>query len=121
MCSHSPLPNMVTTTISDPFPLPFMDSVLDDVAGHEMYNFLDGFSKYNQIRMAEEDVEKIAFITKWGAFAYTVMSFGLKNGPPSFMRIFMDDFSVFGDKEKPLSHLAKCLERCIMFWMAVNP
>ena len=30
--------------ITDVFPLPFTDSVLDAVAGHEMYNFLDGFS-----------------------------------------------------------------------------
>ena len=63
-----------------------MDSVLDDVVGHEMYSFLDGFSGYNQIRMVEEDIAKIAFITKWGAFSYTVMSFGLKNGPPSFSK-----------------------------------
>ena len=51
------------------------------LVGHEMYNFLDGFSGYNQIPMAEEDIPKTAFITEWGAFAYTVMSFGLKNGP----------------------------------------
>jgi hypothetical protein len=42
-------------TITDAFPLPFTDGVLDTVAGHEMYNFLDGFRGYNQIRMAEED------------------------------------------------------------------
>ena len=42
-------------TITDAFPLPFTDGVLDTVAGHEMYMFLDGFSGYNQIRMAEED------------------------------------------------------------------
>jgi hypothetical protein len=42
-------------TITNAFPLPFTDGVLDTVAGHEMYNFLDGFSGYNQIRMAEED------------------------------------------------------------------
>ena len=51
------------TTIFDPFPLSFMDSVLDDVAGHEMYSFLDGFSGYNQIPMALEDVPKTTFIT----------------------------------------------------------
>ena len=36
-------------TIKDPFPMPFVDTLLDDVAGHEMYSFLDGFSGYNQI------------------------------------------------------------------------
>jgi hypothetical protein len=42
-------------TITDAFPLPFTDGVLNTVAGHEMYKVLDGFSSYNQIRMAEED------------------------------------------------------------------
>ena len=123
-------------TISDPFPLRFIDLVLDDVSGHEMYSFLDGFSSYNQIPMAEEDVEKTAFNTEWGAFAYTVMSFGLKNGPPSFskaafktfkpyltkfMRIFMDDFLVFGEKVKHLEYLRKCFKRCRLFRMSLNP
>ena len=36
-------------TITDPFPLPFNDTMLDTVAGHEMYSFLDGFSGYNQV------------------------------------------------------------------------
>lgn len=34
-------------TIPDPFPLPYMDSMLDEVAGHEIYSFMDGFSAYN--------------------------------------------------------------------------
>ena len=81
-------------------------------------------------------MEKTAFITEWGAFVYTVMSFGLKNVPPSFskaaymtfepyltefMRIFMDDFCVFGQQKLHLEHLRKCLERCRMFRMSLNP
>ena len=46
------------------FPLPFTDGVLDTVAGHEVYSFLDGFSDYNQIRMRLADQEKTAFVTK---------------------------------------------------------
>ena len=38
-------------TVTDGFPLPFTDSVLDTVAGHECYSFLDGISGYNQIQM----------------------------------------------------------------------
>jgi hypothetical protein len=71
-------------TIIDAFPLPFTDGVLDTVAGHEMYSFLDGFSGYNQIRMAEEDQEKIAFVTEWGVFVAVVMMFGLKTAPATF-------------------------------------
>ena len=50
--------------VTDAFPLPFTDNVLDVVVGHEMYNFLDGFSRYNQVRMHPKDQEKIAFVTE---------------------------------------------------------
>ena len=50
-------------TIPNPFPLPFTDSLLDEVAGKEMYTFLDGFSGYNQVKMVMEDRDKTAFIT----------------------------------------------------------
>ena len=39
-------------TKSNPFPMPFFDTLLDVVAGHEMYSLLDGFSGYNQISTA---------------------------------------------------------------------
>jgi hypothetical protein len=66
------------------FPLPFTAGVLDTVAGHEMYNFLHGLSSYNQIRMAEEDREKTAFVTEWGVYLAVVMMFGLKTAPAMF-------------------------------------
>ena len=50
-------------TIKDPFPLPFTDTMLDQVVGYEMYSFLDGYNGYNQISLAEEDREKTSFIT----------------------------------------------------------
>ena len=37
---------------SNPFPLPFYDTILDSMAGHKIYTFIDGFSGYNQILMA---------------------------------------------------------------------
>ena len=55
-----------TATVTDAFPLPFTDGILDAVAGHEVYSFLDGFSGYNQIRMRPVDQEKTAFVTEWG-------------------------------------------------------
>ena len=42
-------------TKKDYFPLPFTDSILDAVAGHDSYSFLDGFSGYNQVKIAKED------------------------------------------------------------------
>ena len=51
--------------VTDAFPLPFTDNVLDAVVGHDMYNFLDGFSGYNQVRMHPDDKEKATFVTDW--------------------------------------------------------
>ena len=61
-----------------------IDGVLDAVAGHEVYSFLDGFSGYNQIRMRPVDQEKTAFVTEWGVFVAVVMMFGLKTAPTIF-------------------------------------
>ena len=36
-------------TLTDPFPTPFADEILNEVAGHECYSFIDGFSGYNQV------------------------------------------------------------------------
>jgi hypothetical protein len=65
--------------VHDPFPTPFSDEVLDQVAGNEAYSFTDGFSGYHQVRIVEEDKKKTTFTTEWGYFAYNVMPFGLKN------------------------------------------
>jgi len=54
----------------DHFSLPFMDQILERVAGHEFYCFLDGYSGYNQIEIALEDQEKTTFTCPFGTFAY---------------------------------------------------
>src|SRR5215470_6194611 len=50
----------------DDFPLPHIDVLVDNAAGHSIFSFMDGFSGYNQIKMAPEDKEKTTFITQWG-------------------------------------------------------
>ena len=62
----------------DEFPLPNIDLLVDSAAGSSMFSFMDGYSGYNQIRMAAKDVEKTAFRTPIGNFYYIVMPFGLK-------------------------------------------
>ncbi|RDX93106.1 hypothetical protein CR513_24677, partial [Mucuna pruriens] len=42
----------------DNFPLPHIDLLVDNTTQHSCYSFMDGFSRYNQIRMAPEDKEK---------------------------------------------------------------
>ena len=68
----------------DQFPLPNMDLLIDSAVGNTMFSFMDGFSRYNQIKMAPRDAEKIAFRTPMGNFYYTVMSFGLKNADATY-------------------------------------
>ena len=115
-------------TRKDHFPLPFVDQMLERVAGHEFYCFLNGYSGYNQIEIALEDQEKTTFTCPFGTFAFRKMPFGLCNAPGTFQRcmmgifsdmieiileIFMDDFSVFGDSfGNCLENLRKVLERC---------
>ncbi|RVW24395.1 Retrovirus-related Pol polyprotein from transposon 297 [Vitis vinifera] len=60
----------------DDFPFPHIDLLLDNTVGHSMLSFMDGFSGYNQILMAPEDMEKTTFITEWGTYCYRVMPFG---------------------------------------------
>ena len=80
--------NMVT----DAFPLPFTDSVLDAVAKHEVYSFLDGFSGYNQIRIHSDDQQKTSFVTEWGVFGVIVMMLDLKTASATFQRIIREIF-----------------------------
>uniref|UniRef100_A0A2N9HZJ3 Integrase catalytic domain-containing protein n=1 Tax=Fagus sylvatica TaxID=28930 RepID=A0A2N9HZJ3_FAGSY len=54
--------------------------------------FMDGFSGYNQIKMAEEDKSKTAFVTHWGTFVYDVMPFGLKNAGATYQRAMVTLF-----------------------------
>ena len=68
----------------DNFPLPHIDTLVDNTAKHSLFSFMDGFSDYNQIRMAPEDMEKTTFLMMWGTFCYKVMPFGLKNAGATY-------------------------------------
>uniref|UniRef100_A0A2N9GI78 RNase H type-1 domain-containing protein n=1 Tax=Fagus sylvatica TaxID=28930 RepID=A0A2N9GI78_FAGSY len=57
-----------------------------------VFSFMDGFSGYNQIKMAEEDKSKTAFVTHWGTFVYDVMPFGLKNAGATYQRAMVTLF-----------------------------
>ena len=54
-----------------------------------MLSFIDGFSGYKQIRLAEEDQDKTSFTTPWGTYCYVVMPFGLKNAGATYQRAMM--------------------------------
>ncbi|KAJ9552912.1 hypothetical protein OSB04_016957 [Centaurea solstitialis] len=123
-------------TKKDHFPLPFIDQMLDRLAGNEFYCFLDGYSGYNQIHIAPEDQEKTTFTCPFGTFAFRRMPFGLCNAPATFQRcmmaiftdmiedtikVFMDDFSVIGSSFKVcLENLEKSLVRCETHDLVLN-
>ena len=115
-------------TKKDHFPLPFIDEMLEQLAKHYYFSFLDGYSGYHQIPIHPEDQRKTTFTCPYGTYAYRRMSFGLCNAPASFQRcmmsifsdmieeimeVFMDDFSVYGTTfDHCLENLDGVLQRC---------
>ena len=70
----------------DPFGLPRIDKVVDSTAGCELLSFLDCYSSYHLISLKEDDQIKTSFITPFGAYCYTTMSFRLKNAGATYQR-----------------------------------
>ena len=109
----------------DDFPLPHIDLLVDNTSRYEMLSFMDGFSGYNHILLAEEDQEKTTFMTPWGTYCYVVMPFGLKNVGATYQRamvaIFHDlihvDMEVYVDdilvKSKTRGSHPQILERML--------
>ncbi|KAJ0954149.1 putative nucleotidyltransferase, Ribonuclease H [Helianthus annuus] len=116
-------------TSKDHFPLPFIDQIVEKLAGQKFYCFLDGYSGYNQIAIHPDDQQKTTFTCPYATFAFRRMPFGLCNAPATFQRcmmsifsdmvgesleIFMDDFSIFGTSfEACLEQLSRVLKRCV--------
>ena len=87
-------PKLNSVTCKDHFSLSFIDQMLEGLAEHEYYCFLNGYSGYNQIPIAPHDQEKTTFTCPFGIFAYRRMPFGLCNIPATFQRCM---FSLFSD------------------------
>ncbi|GJV06278.1 reverse transcriptase domain-containing protein [Tanacetum coccineum] len=123
-------------TAKDHFPLPFMDQMLERLAGNKYLCFLDGFFGYFQIPIDLMDQEKTTFTCPFGTYAYRRMPFGLCNSSATFQRcmlaifhdmieesieVFMDDFSIFGNSfDHCLKNLDKMLQRCKDANLALN-
>uniref|UniRef100_A0A2N9FVJ7 Integrase catalytic domain-containing protein n=1 Tax=Fagus sylvatica TaxID=28930 RepID=A0A2N9FVJ7_FAGSY len=121
----------------DNFPLPHIDTLVDNTATNVVFSFMDGFSGYNQIKMAEEDKSKTAFITHWGTFVYDVMPFGLKNAGATYQRamvtLFHDmihhEIEVYVDDmiaksrtaQDHLTDLRKLFQRLKKYQLRLNP
>ncbi|CAM8923561.1 unnamed protein product [Rhodiola kirilowii] len=123
-------------TRKDHFPIPFIDQMLERLAGHEYFCFLDGYSGFYQIPILPNDQEKTTFTCPYGTFAFRRMPFGLCNAPGTFQRcmmsifsdyiekcmeVFMDDFSIHGTSlDDCLTNLSQVLARCIETDLVLN-
>jgi hypothetical protein len=87
MCVDYRVLNKVT--ITNIYPLPRIDDLLDRMQGVKVFSSLDILSAYHQIRLVDDDVMKTAF-TPFGLFDYNAMPFGLTNAPSVFMAAMND-------------------------------
>lgn len=114
-------------TVRNRYPLPRIDDLIDALRGSQVYSKLDLAQGYHQVRIAEADIHKTAFMTRYGQFEWVVMPFGLCNAPSTFQSlmhkvfaplldksvvIYLDDILVFSkDMDEHLVHLREVLQR----------
>ena len=114
-------------TVKNRYPLPKVEELMDRLHGARYFTKIDLYSGYHQIRVRESDIEKTAFVSRYGSFEYLVMPFGLCNAPATFQRImntilrdgldkfvlvFLDDILVYSKtREEHIQHLRSILSR----------
>ncbi|RDX91834.1 Retrovirus-related Pol polyprotein, partial [Mucuna pruriens] len=98
-------------THEDHFPLPFIDQVLEKLAGKSHYNFLDGFSSYMQIHIAPEDQHKTTFTCPFSTFAYSRMPFGMCNAPTTSRIYYRTAWRcLWTISRKPIQGVEECID-----------
>ncbi|GAU42817.1 hypothetical protein TSUD_288450 [Trifolium subterraneum] len=121
----------------DAYPLPNIDKLVDNSSGFKLLSFMDAYSGYNQIKMAEIDKKKTAFMTENGNYYYNVTPFGLKNAGATYQRmmnkvfhneigdmleVYMDDMIVKSEEEiDHTAHLKRVFDQARKFNMRFNP
>ncbi len=114
-------------TIKNKYPLPRIEDLFDQLRGASVFSKIDLRSGYHQLRIRPSDIPKTAFITKYGLYEFTVMSFGLTNAPAFFMYlmnsvfmdyldkfvvVFIDDILIYSQSEEDhVEHLKMVLQR----------
>jgi hypothetical protein len=114
-------------TIKNKYSLPSIDDLFDQLRGACAFSKIDLRSGYHQLKIQECDIPKIAFVSRYGLYEYTVMSFGLTNAPTYFMYlinkvfveyldrfvvVFIDDILVYSrSEEEHDEHLRLALQK----------
>jgi hypothetical protein len=101
-------------TIKNMYPMPRIDDLFDQLKGACVFSKIDLQSGNHQLKIRTSDIPKTAFITRYGLYEYTLMSFGLTNAPTYFMYlmnkvvmeyldkfvvVFIDDIVIFSKNE----------------------
>jgi hypothetical protein len=114
-------------TIKNKYPLPRIDDLLDQLRKAKFFSKIDLRSEYHQMKIWESDIPKTVFVTRYGQYEFTVVSFGLTNAPAYFMNmmnkvfmeeldkfvvVFIDDILIYSETaEEHAKHLRIVLER----------
>jgi hypothetical protein len=85
-------------TIKNKYPLPRIDDLFDQLKGACVFSKIDLRSGYHQLNIRASDIPKTTFITRYGLYEYTVMSFGLTNAHAYFMYLMNKVFMEYLDK-----------------------
>jgi hypothetical protein len=114
-------------TIKNKYPQPRIEDLFDQLRRASVLSKINLRSGYHQLRIRPSDIPKTTFITKYGLYEFTVMSFGLTNVPAYFMYlmnsvfmdyhdkfvvVFIDDILIYSQNEQEHEeHLWKVLQR----------
>jgi hypothetical protein len=85
-------------TIKNKYPLPRIDDLFDQLRGACVFSKINLRSGYHQLKVRECDISKTVFVSRYGLYEFTVMSFGLTNAPAYFMYMMNKVFMEYLDK-----------------------
>ena len=126
--------NLITRPMT--FFMPKIEQVIEAVGRAKVVSKMDLAKGYYQVKMAQEDVPKTAFVCQRGKFEFLRMPFGVRNAPAvfqtlmdsvleglgSFARAYMDDIVIFSDSwEEHVIHVRKVLAALKEAGLTANP